>query len=72
MRFNNIAQDPQAENLLHYLGGGFLSENEYFGSGRELADASSDLDSIQGWKANIQHDQVRLELFGFANCFQSV
>ena len=44
---NHIAQCPQAEGLLHYVGRRFLANEHYFGFGAELTHSSSGFDSIQ-------------------------
>jgi len=40
--------------------------------GGELADASSDFDSVQGWEAQIEQNQVGVQFFSLLNAFEAV
>ena len=69
MCFDNVAKRPYAKSCLHHIGRRFLTYKEYFEFGGELADSSSGFDSIQCWKPDVEHNQVRLQFFGFLNRF---
>ena len=72
MRFNHVAQRPNAEGFSHNIGRGFLAHEQYFGFGCELANSSSGFDSIQGWKPDVQHDQIGVQFLCFLNRLQSI
>ena len=66
------ASQFRIERFLNHIGRGFLAYKEYFGFGGELADSACGFDSIQRRKPDVEHNQVRLQSFGFLNRFQSV
>jgi hypothetical protein len=39
---------------------------------RPLADSGSDFESIEPGKANIKHNQTRLQFCCFLNCFKAI
>ena len=72
MQLKNVARAARAQSFLHYIGGRFLTQEEYFALGRQLLNSSSRFDPIQFWEPNVEHYQVRLQFFGFPNRFYAV
>jgi len=46
-----------------------LAYQKYLGFGGQLSDSSSRFDSIQGWKPDVEHNQIGLQFFCFVNRF---
>jgi hypothetical protein len=65
MGFHKVAQRPQAESFLRYIDGRPLTHEEYFALRAGLPDLSSHFYSIEGGKADVEHNQGRFQFFGF-------
>ena len=72
MCFYDVAHRPQAECRLRHIGGRRLAQEQYFAFGAELTNSSSHFNPADGGKTDVKHDQVRFQLFGFANRFEPV
>jgi hypothetical protein len=70
--FDNEAPSAQPKGFLHQLRGRFLAYEYYFGSRRKLRDLPGGCHSIQLGKADVQQDQVWLQLLSFLNRLPSV
>jgi hypothetical protein len=70
--FHHIAYRPKAKSFFHDFGRGFLAYKNYLGFGGDLADSPSGFDSVQAWKSDVEHNQLRLQFFGFLYCFESI
>ena len=57
---------------MHYIGGRFLTHENYFGLRYKVPDSSSGFDSIQCWKSDVEQNEIRFQLSRFLNRFQSI
>jgi hypothetical protein len=72
LRLDDIGKCAQAESFLHHSGRRLLAQERYFGVGGELAYLPSGFESIELWKTDVEHNQIRLQFFSFLNRFQTI
>jgi hypothetical protein len=72
VQLNDVTVSAGAESCLDHRAIKFLTQEEYFGFGSNFANSQSSFNPIQLWEADIQENQVRLQLLRFPNCFESV
>jgi hypothetical protein len=68
----NVTLGASAQSCQHQVGIIVLTQENYFAVGRELSYPPAGFESIQLREAKVQQDQVRLQVFGFPNGFESL
>jgi hypothetical protein len=68
----NVPQCAQAQSLLHHIGRTFLGKEENFYVWSEPTQAPGNLQPTQFGKADIEQNQVWLELFSFLDGFMPI
>jgi hypothetical protein len=69
IRLVNVARSSRTQRFSHHIDGRFLAYKKHLGFWEELVDSPSGLHTIQGWKPDVEHNQIGLQLFGFPNGF---
>ena len=72
VRLNDIAVRTRPQSRRCHICGLFLGKENDFGLWGHFANLFSGLDSVQLWKADIQQNQVRLQLLRFTNRISAV
>jgi hypothetical protein len=52
----NVALSASVQGCLHNLGITVLTQENYFGAGRELSDSPGGLDPLQLWETDVQQN----------------
>ena len=72
IRFNDVPARAVAQRFLRYFMRTVLADEEDLGGRGDLSDSMSGFNPVECRKANIQKDQVRLQLLGLLNGFQTI
>jgi hypothetical protein len=69
IRLVNVARSSRTKRFSHHIDGRFLAYKKHFGFWEELVDSPSGLHTIQGWKPDVEQNQIWVQFFGFPNGF---
>ena len=70
--FENISEGSEIESFLSDFGGRFLSDEDDFRGGDKVANEAGGLDSIEAGEADVEKNQIRLELRRFLNGVEAI